>query len=109
MDNVEIGDECIIGALSFVKAGEKIPNRSVWAGNPAKRLKDVSDEMLQWKTEGTALYQALPNDLREDWRPCEPLAPGESLAPGQDNASSIDSAPKDYKPWKETPATDLPQ
>jgi phenylacetic acid degradation protein len=103
MDNVEIGDECIIGALSFVKAGEMIPPRSVFAGNPAKRLKDVSDEMLQWKTEGTALYQALPDDMREDWRTCEPLAPGE------DNTPPADSIPKDYKPWKETPATSRTQ
>jgi phenylacetic acid degradation protein len=71
MDNVEIGDECIIGALSFIKAGEKIPRRSVVAGNPAKILKEVSDEMLQWKTEGTALYQALPGEMRESWDPVE--------------------------------------
>jgi len=55
MDNAEIGDECIVGALSFVKAGEKVPGRSVVAGNPAKVIKEVSDEMLKWKTEGTAL------------------------------------------------------
>src|SRR6201993_1319939 len=44
MDNVEIGDECIIGALSFVRAGEKIAPRSLLAGNPARLLKEVSDE-----------------------------------------------------------------
>src|SRR5580693_3513530 len=71
MDNVEIGDECIIGALTFIKAGEKIPRRSVVAGNPAKILKEVSDEMLKWKTEGTALYQALPGEMREGWGPVE--------------------------------------
>ena len=71
MDNVEIGDECIIGALTFIKAGEKIPRRSVVAGNPAKILREVSDEMLRWKTEGTALYQALPGELRESWGPVE--------------------------------------
>jgi phenylacetic acid degradation protein/carnitine operon protein CaiE len=71
MDNVEIGDECIIGALTFIKAGEKIPRRSVVAGNPAKILKEVTDEMLKWKTEGTALYQALPGEMRESWGPVE--------------------------------------
>ena len=65
MDNVEIGDECIIGALTFIKAGEKVPRRSVIAGNPAKILREVSDEMLRWKTEGTALYQALPAEMRK--------------------------------------------
>jgi len=62
MDEVEIGDECIIGALSFIKAKEKIPNRSLVAGNPARIIKDVSDEMISWKTKGTKLYQTLPND-----------------------------------------------
>ena len=38
MDNVELGDECIVGALSFIKADEKIPSRSLLAGNPAKIL-----------------------------------------------------------------------
>src|ERR1700744_1565644 len=67
MDNAEIGDECIIGALCFIKAEEKIPSRSVVVGNPGKILREVSDEMLQWKTEGTALYQALPGDMRDSW------------------------------------------
>src|SRR6202011_2161422 len=68
MDGVEVGDECIVGALSFIKAGEKIPARSVVVGSPAKILKQVSDEMLRWKTEGTALYQALPGEMRKYWK-----------------------------------------
>jgi phenylacetic acid degradation protein len=68
MDNVEIGDECIVGALTFIKAGERIPRRSVVVGNPAKILREVSEEMLKWKTEGTALYQALPAEMRKGWR-----------------------------------------
>lgn len=74
MDHVELGDECIIGALSFVREGSKIAARSLLAGNPAKYIKDVNDEMINWKTMGTALYQALPLDMQESWLPCEPLA-----------------------------------
>jgi len=55
MDNVELGDESIVGALTFIKEGEKIPSRSVGAGNPGKIIKQVSDEMIAWKTEGTEL------------------------------------------------------
>jgi phenylacetic acid degradation protein len=73
MDNVEIGDECIIGAMTFIKADEKIPPRSVVVGNPSKIVKQVSDEMLAWKTEGTAIYQKLPSDLFSESKPCEPL------------------------------------
>src|SRR3954462_9569980 len=46
MDNVELGDECIVGALSFIKADEKIEKRNMLAGNPAKIIKQVSDEMI---------------------------------------------------------------
>ena len=73
MDNAIIGDECIVGALSFVKANEVFENRSVIVGNPAKKIKEVSDEMLAWKTEGTSLYQQLPKDLHTSLIPCEPL------------------------------------
>ncbi|HEY8687893.1 MAG TPA: transferase hexapeptide repeat family protein [Chitinophagaceae bacterium] len=73
MDNVELGDECIVGALTFIKADEKIPARSLIVGNPSKIIKQVSDEMLQWKTEGTKLYQQLPKDMYESWKECEPL------------------------------------
>jgi carbonic anhydrase/acetyltransferase-like protein (isoleucine patch superfamily) len=73
MDNVTIGKECIIGALAFVKEGMEIPDRKVVVGNPAKIVKDVTDEMAKWKTEGTAWYQRLPQQMRDSWQECEPL------------------------------------
>jgi len=73
MDNVEIGEGCIIGALCFVQADMKIPDRKVVVGNPAKIVKDVSDEMLQWKTDGTKIYQGLPKRCQQSLEPCEPL------------------------------------
>lgn len=73
MDHVELGDECIVGAMSFVKEGTRVPARSLLAGNPAKIIKEVSDDMIAWKTSGTALYQALPAEMQQYWQPCEPL------------------------------------
>ena len=73
MDDVTIGAECIIGALTFVPAGMKVESRKVIVGNPARVVKDVSDDMLEWKTQGTKLYQSLPAMLRESWRETEPL------------------------------------
>ncbi|MBD0289394.1 MAG: transferase hexapeptide repeat family protein [Flavisolibacter sp.] len=73
MDDVDLGDECIVGALSLIKQGEKIPARSLIAGNPAKIIKQVSDEMIAWKSEGTRLYQQLPKLCYDTLRPCEPL------------------------------------
>ena len=73
MDDAEIGDESIIGAMSFVKAETIIPNRSLVVGNPAKIIKQVSDEMIAWKTKGTMLYQQLPKDCLESLEEVEPL------------------------------------
>ncbi|MDB4879374.1 MAG: paaY [Gemmatimonadetes bacterium] len=73
MDNAIVGSGCIVGALCFVPAGMEIPPRKVVVGNPAKVVKDVSDEMLAWKSEGTALYQELPRQLHASLRAVEPL------------------------------------
>jgi phenylacetic acid degradation protein len=92
MDNVEIGEECIVGALSFVKADEIIPPRSLVAGNPARIIKSVSDEMIGWKTEGTRLYQRLPAEIHAEWLPCEPLTAIEPERPSQEVL---------YETWKQ--------
>ena len=73
LDEAELGEECIVGALTFIKQGEKIPRRSLIAGNPGKIIKAVSDEMISWKTKGTQLYQSLPREMFTDWKACEPL------------------------------------
>ena len=73
MDNVKLGDECMVGALTFIKADEIIPARSMVVGNPHKIIKQVSDEMINWKTEGTKLYRQLPKEMFASWKECEPL------------------------------------
>jgi len=73
MDNAVVGAGCIVGALCFVPTGMEIPERKVVVGNPARVVKDVSDEMLAWKTDGTRLYQALPAQLHRSLKACEPL------------------------------------
>jgi carbonic anhydrase/acetyltransferase-like protein (isoleucine patch superfamily) len=73
MDDVVLGDECIVGALTFIKAKEIIPARSLVAGNPYKIIKQVSDDMIGWKTEGTKVYQHLADACHEELIACEPL------------------------------------
>lgn len=84
MDDVVIGEECIIGALCFVPAKMEVPRRSLLVGNPAKIIKAVSDEMIDWKTKGTALYQALPKECYETLREVEPLREIEANRPEQE-------------------------
>ncbi len=93
MDNVEIGEECIVGALCFVAAETKIARRSLVVGNPGKVIREVSDEMIGWKTKGTELYQELPKELFETLRPCEPLREVPAERPAQMPF---------FKTWKET-------
>ena len=93
MDNVVLGDECIVGALSFIKADEVFENRSLIVGNPAKKIKDVSDEMIGWKSDGTKLYQQLPAELYATLKECKPLR-DINLQKKQDNN-------KKYFTWNE--------
>jgi len=83
MDEVVVEEECIIGALTFVPAKMIIPRRSLVVGNPAKIIKEVSDEMIDWKTEGTALYQQLPAHCHQHLKPVEPLTQVEANRPKQ--------------------------
>ena len=73
MDDSIIGDECIIGAMSFIPEKSNIPSRSLAVGSPYKIIKSVSDDMIHWKTKGTALYQTLAEECHQYLSPCEPL------------------------------------
>lgn len=92
MDDVEIGDECIIGALTFVPAEMIIAKRKVVVGNPAKVIKEVSDEMIQWKAEGTKLYQQLPEECKRTLFACEPERRTQVYSPKQQ---------EEYVTWKQ--------
>ncbi|HZH54831.1 MAG TPA: transferase hexapeptide repeat family protein [Sphingobacteriaceae bacterium] len=98
MDRSEIGDESIVGALAFVQADRVFEARSLIVGNPAKRIKTVSDELLAWKERGTAEYMQLPMDCQESWKVCEPLreAPKHYFDPMKST----------YKTWNETKSSE---
>ncbi len=93
MDRVVLGEGCIVGALAFLPADSIWEPRQVIVGNPARAVKAVSDGMLAWKSTGTKLYQALPDELRATLEPCEPL---HELPPERP------PFPMDYRTWNET-------
>jgi hypothetical protein len=62
----------------------QIPNRKMVVGNPATIIKDVSDEMIDWKTKGTALYQQLPKECYETLKAVEPLREIQANRPSQE-------------------------
>lgn len=59
MDNAVIGEAAILAASAFVKAGMEIPPRVLAAGVPAKVVRDLSEQEIKWKIEGTQSYQQL--------------------------------------------------
>lgn len=91
MDEVVLEKECIVGALSFVKAKSIFESRSLIVGNPAKKIKTISDEMIDWKTKGTKLYQELPKECFESLEICEPLRTIDENRPEHS---------KNYEIWK---------
>lgn len=95
MDEVVIGENSIIGALTFLKAGLQIPAKSLVAGNPGRIIREVSDEMVRWKTEGTRLYQQLPAECHNSLQACEPLT--EIPADWEEMQQ-----PGGHKPWEKT-------
>ena len=93
MDDAEVGDECIVGALCFIKAEMKIPNRKLVVGNPAVIKGAISDEMINWKSGGTKIYQELPSQCKDTLKQCNPLLEVPKDRPKQKI---------NFKPWKET-------
>ena len=85
MDDAEIGDECIVGAMTFVKAESIFSNRSLIVGNPARVVKEVTDEMMEWKTAGTKLYQKLPSDCHDSLKEVAPLREVSKNKPKQED------------------------
>ena len=92
MDDAVIGNECIVGALTLVKSEISVPNRKIIIGNPGKIIKDVSDEMIKWKSEGTKLYQKLPSDCVNSLKECIPNTK-KKASKNQDHV---------YKTWNKT-------
>jgi len=73
MDDVQVGENSIVGALSFVKECTVIPANTMWAGAPAKQLRELSEEEVGWKSRGTAVYHHLARQHLATEQQVEPL------------------------------------
>lgn len=54
MDDVHIGKNSIIAAGAVVLEGTEVPEGSIFAGIPAKKVKDISPELLSGEVERIA-------------------------------------------------------
>ncbi len=59
MDEAEIGEGAIVAASAFIRAGMKVPPRTLVAGVPGKIMRELSEQEIAWKLEGTMTYQDL--------------------------------------------------
>ncbi|UCH47422.1 MAG: phenylacetic acid degradation protein PaaY [Betaproteobacteria bacterium] len=74
MDNATIGESSIIAACAFVKAGMEVPSGVLVAGVPAKVRRDLSEQEMRWKVEGTQTYQQLTVRSATTMREVAPLS-----------------------------------
>jgi phenylacetic acid degradation protein len=59
MDDADIGAQSLVAACAFVSACMQVPPRSLVAGLPAKIQRELGEEEIEWKWEGTCTYQDL--------------------------------------------------
>ncbi len=81
MDGAEVGAFSIVAASAFVRAGLKLPERSLIAGVPAKVLRELSSDEIRWKREGTETYQQLTRRCQATMVEVQPLAVPEADRP----------------------------
>jgi phenylacetic acid degradation protein len=74
MDEAEIGEQAIVAASAFVRAGFKVPPRVLVAGVPGKVVRELTDQEMAWKHAGTLTYQALVQRCHASLREVAPLA-----------------------------------
>jgi phenylacetic acid degradation protein len=84
MDEVVVGEEAFVGAASFVRAGFKVPPRTLVTGVPARVVRELKPEELAWKATGTREYQELAVRCLAALREVSPLTavePGRPVHP----------------------------
>lgn len=54
MDNCEIGSNTIIAAGAVLTEGTKVPSGCIYAGVPAKKVKDISEELIHGEIDRIA-------------------------------------------------------
>jgi phenylacetic acid degradation protein len=72
MDDAIVGADSFVAAMAFVKAGMEIPPRTLVGGVPARILRELRDEEIGWKTDGTRVYQRLAERYLATFAPTEP-------------------------------------
>ena len=81
MDEAEIGEQSMVAACAFVRAGTTVPGRSLVAGIPAKVLRKLTDDEVARKLQGTLTYQDLTRRCLASMLEVRPLTKVEANRP----------------------------
>ena len=81
MDEAEVGEAAIVAACAFVPAGKKVAPRTLVVGSPARKLRDLTDDEVAWKLEGTQVYQELSRRCMASMVEVQPLQEEEADRP----------------------------
>jgi phenylacetic acid degradation protein len=73
MDDVVVGEEALVGAASFVRAGFVVPRRTLVTGAPARAVRELTEEEVAWKAQGTREYHELAVRCLASLKECQPL------------------------------------
>lgn len=73
MDGATIGENSIVGAAAFVKAKAEMPANHLILGSPAKAIRELSAQEIEWKKQGTREYQVLVDRCKQTLHQVEPL------------------------------------
>lgn len=91
LDGATIGENSIVGALTLVKSNEVVPDQVLFAGNPGKVIRPLTEDQVAWKTQGTSIYQVLPKECFDTLIPVDPLR---RIEPDRPDHETV------YNPWK---------
>lgn len=89
MDGAVIGESSIVAAMSFIKANTNIPARHLAAGAPARIVRELSNEEIDWKRQGTRDYHRLAQRCFKSMKAVEPLKSVEENRPTLELADSV--------------------
>ena len=73
MDEAEVGPRAIVAACAFVPAGMRVTEQTLVAGVPARVVRQLTDEEVEWKLTGTETYQDLTRRCLASLKEVDPL------------------------------------
>lgn len=73
MNEAILGKNSVVAAMAFVKAGMVVADNTLVAGTPAREVRTLSDDEIQWKLKGSKRYTDLAARCLQTLKRVQPL------------------------------------